>query len=494
VCLAACTLVLMDACSLHSLEYLGALGAGGDAGTAGGDANTAGGDASSTGGDASATGGDASSTGGDGRAGSGASGGMEVTGGAGTTDPLGAAGAAGSGADLQLCNDLQKNGEETDRDCGGRRCDPCSPGKTCATGTDCQSAVCTNTVCQAPSCTDQVLNGSETDLNCGGSCSPCAPGKQCSVNDDCSSGSCLSGICDPPSCVDGMLSAGCLLVDNTPYSLAPAKAPATCIDNELDSVADGNALRLRFCTSELRQTFWAVRRPDGYFAFRNALSGKCLHVRGASKSSGAIIEQSTCTFGHDQLWKPSVVSSTLMTITSRLTDLSLNIAGDNAIDGQAIVQGQSDNTANTQWRITRRSTASYVTFVPEGQLAYRIQHNAELVTLGPDDQISGQWIVVPGLSDASLVSFQSRNDPGRYLHHALLRLWSDTNDGTDAFKDDATFRYGPPLVGADRLSKSLESSNFPGLYWKNNGTTVAFALFAETLDFRVNSTWRLIAR
>ena len=28
--------------------------------------------------------------------------------------------------------------------CGGRMCDPCGAGETCAVGTDCQSAICTN--------------------------------------------------------------------------------------------------------------------------------------------------------------------------------------------------------------------------------------------------------------------------------------------------------------------------------------------------------------
>jgi hypothetical protein len=294
-------------------------------------------------------------------------------------------------------------------------------------------------------------------------------------------------------CVDGVLTKDCLLIDSTPYALSPAKAPTNCIDDELDSLADGNALRIHPCKSELRQTFWAVQQADGYFAFRNALSGKCLQVHGASKAAGAVIEQATCSFAVEQLWKPSLVDSTLVTITSRASGLSLNVSGDNPIiDGLPIIQGHNGNFKDTEWRVTRRNTASYVTFSPEGQLANYIQHNADVVTVGEGAQVNAQWIVVPGLSDPSLVSFQSRNDPGRYLHHAVLRLWSDINDGTEKFKHDATFRFVQPLVGFDPLDKSLELSDLPGLYWKTDGIGgVALALFADNPDYKFSATWRL---
>src|SRR5215470_9173793 len=42
------------------------------------------------------------------------------------------------------------------------------------------------------SCMDQVQNGSETDVDCGGECPPCAVGLKCNVNSDCE-----SGICSP---------------------------------------------------------------------------------------------------------------------------------------------------------------------------------------------------------------------------------------------------------------------------------------------------------
>ena len=45
-------------------------------------------------------------------------------------------------------------------------------------------------------CSDQIKNGDETDLDCGGSCpTKCDVGDDCLVNDDCQSGSCTDLTC-----------------------------------------------------------------------------------------------------------------------------------------------------------------------------------------------------------------------------------------------------------------------------------------------------------
>lgn len=78
-----------------------------------------------------------------------------------------------SGNKKATCTDGKKNGKETDIDCGGPTCPACADEKTCKSGTDCSSGVCTNSICQAPSCTDGVKNGNEIGVDCGGSCPSC---------------------------------------------------------------------------------------------------------------------------------------------------------------------------------------------------------------------------------------------------------------------------------------------------------------------------------
>jgi hypothetical protein len=86
-------------------------------------------------------------------------------------------------------------------------------GEKCASGAECASQVCTGGVCQAPSTSDQVQNGDETDVDCGGA-SPqavkCAAGKKCVAGTDCASNACPAGRCsEAPSCAQPNGGATC---------------------------------------------------------------------------------------------------------------------------------------------------------------------------------------------------------------------------------------------------------------------------------------------
>ena len=96
------------------------------------------------------------------------------------------------------CFDQMKDGTETDVDCGGPSCTPCPPAKHCAGPADCQSKVCKAGVCQTATCSDGATNDEETDVDCGGpTCGQCADGRGCAVDDDYLSGACVLGACGP---------------------------------------------------------------------------------------------------------------------------------------------------------------------------------------------------------------------------------------------------------------------------------------------------------
>lgn len=93
--------------------------------------------------------------------------------------------------------------------CAGGTCTYPSTDAKCSSG--CSGGKCT----AAPSCTDGTHNGTETDVDCGGSCPPCGDGKKCGSALDCLSGWCQSGVCCTPG------AAGCvqstLAVATTPW-------------------------------------------------------------------------------------------------------------------------------------------------------------------------------------------------------------------------------------------------------------------------------------
>jgi hypothetical protein len=90
------------------------------------------------------------------------------------------------------CSDRIRNGSETDMDCGGS-CRPCVAGRSCDSGGDCESGNCLGGRCAPPPCANGVKDNAETDVDCGGgTCRRCAGGRHCLSNSDC-----FNEQCDP---------------------------------------------------------------------------------------------------------------------------------------------------------------------------------------------------------------------------------------------------------------------------------------------------------
>lgn len=110
---------------------------------------------------------------------------------------------------LNCSNSLLDYGFETDVDCGASCIKKCGKDKKCLLDNDCESDNCDKSapingygVCGLPLCQDGIRDGSETDVDCGGSCGFCEDGNKCQVSSDCKSDSCTDGICGAPSCTD----------------------------------------------------------------------------------------------------------------------------------------------------------------------------------------------------------------------------------------------------------------------------------------------------
>ena len=106
---------------------------------------------------------------------------------------------------LKTCNNQMKDGQESDIDCGGTDCPPCVTGKDCMMGSDCESKTCTMNTCALPNCMDSQQNANETDVDCGGgTCAACADGLKCLIGPDCTSQVCTTNVCQVPTCMDGV--------------------------------------------------------------------------------------------------------------------------------------------------------------------------------------------------------------------------------------------------------------------------------------------------
>lgn len=130
------------------------------------------------------------------------------------------------------CDNQVVDGEETDLDCGGPACDPCEVGAACDQPEDCISAICDGTCSPPSSCLDAVVGGGETDVDCGGAvCAPCETGRACLDPADCLSGSCVLGTCVPaaPTCEDGVVNGDETDLDCGGPTCEPCGVGDTCV-------------------------------------------------------------------------------------------------------------------------------------------------------------------------------------------------------------------------------------------------------------------------
>src|ERR1041384_3172092 len=127
------------------------------------------------------------------------------------------------------CTDHLMNGGETDIDCGGPCATTCANGKGCIVLGDCTGGVCTNGICQTMGCANMVADGQESDVDCGGPRGgPCSVGKRCQSTTDCASGICTSMVCEMPSCTDGMKNAMETDLDCGGPTCSPCQPGASC--------------------------------------------------------------------------------------------------------------------------------------------------------------------------------------------------------------------------------------------------------------------------
>jgi hypothetical protein len=92
------------------------------------------------------------------------------------------------------CHDRVVDGTETDLDCGGD-CMPCGDRDRCSAPEDCFSGSCASGQCAAATCADGQLDAFEADIDCGGGCGTCDPGRHCDFATDCATGHCENGGC-----------------------------------------------------------------------------------------------------------------------------------------------------------------------------------------------------------------------------------------------------------------------------------------------------------
>jgi|GEM_PF-593277 len=100
------------------------------------------------------------------------------------------------------------------------------------------------------------------------------------------------------------------------------------------------------------------------------------------------------------------------------------------------------------------------------------------------------WKIVPGLANSSgYISFESVNYPGHYLRHNNYDFELEEYDGTNSFKEDATFKKVPGLK--DSTWSSFQSYNNPSRYIRHYSYKLKLEEISTDVE-KQDATFKLI--
>lgn len=188
------------------------------------------------------------------------------------------------------CENGVQDGSETDVDCGGS-CGPCRLGGSCNANADCESAFCRSGSCATPACDDGSLNGTESDIDCGGSgCPACEAGGTCSDGSDCASGRCVGTTCVAANCDDGLHNGAESDVDCGGADCGVCSGGQMCLtDGDCVSTCDGGACAVSACDDGVQNADETDVDCGGGTCPACAVGGSC--------GAGADCESLVCTGG-----------------------------------------------------------------------------------------------------------------------------------------------------------------------------------------------------
>jgi hypothetical protein len=123
---------------------------------------------------------------------------------------------------------------------------------------------------------------------------------------------------------------------------------------------------------------------------------------------------------------------------------------------------------------------------------YFVRHRSGLGVVtriaSEQDKADATFILRPALSGTpGAVSFESANTPGSFLRHQFGRLRLHRHDGSNLFKQDASFMVRPGLADAD--AHSFESVNFPGSFIRHRDSELWLDKNDNSTRFRGDATF-----
>jgi len=156
-------------------------------------------------------------------------------------------------------------------------------------------------VCAPATCIDNLKDGNETDIDCGGACPACSTGLQCTVNTGCQSGKCTNNVCVDVLLVSQVQTRGDNGASDEFVELYNPTEVAVTFDANWTLLAR-SAISIGTCTSATQSSRFAgagqVIPAHGHIlhvssAYNGATAGDATYAVGIPDSGSVVLEHAS---------------------------------------------------------------------------------------------------------------------------------------------------------------------------------------------------------
>lgn len=210
---------------------------------------------------------------------------------------------------------------------------------------------------------------------------------------------------------------------------------------EAAGTAAGSPVRKSTYSGGTHQQWTITHLGGGQYSLRNVQSGLYLEVAGGSLDNGVRFQLAPYNGGDHQKFAFLPSGEGYHRLAAVHSGKAADVVNRSTAEGAAIEQWRYSLGTNQQWRLepvavnVRLQSSNY----PERfirHLNYRLRLDA-----GVSPEQDAQFRLITGLAGSEGVSFESVNFPGRFLHvRQNGEVWLDAEDGSAAFRNEATFR------------------------------------------------------
>ncbi|KAF7309657.1 putative alpha-N-arabinofuranosidase B [Mycena indigotica] len=161
-------------------------------------------------------------------------------------------------------------------------------------------------------------------------------------------------------------------------------------------------------------------------------------------------------------------------------------ATENSVQANIVAAGYATTSLVSGPSISVGSSVSFRVTTPNFNTRY-IAHNGtavntQVVSSSSSNalKLSASWNVVSGLANSGCISFQSRDTSNSYLRHFNFALQVNSNDGSQTFREDATFC---PQAGLNGQGNTIRSWSYPTRFFRHFNNNLFIASNGGVHDF-----------